>query len=485
MQTSGNIGLFVIAAAFLILVFAGYWRLFEKAGRRGWESLIPVYASYVKLKLSGRPLWWIIWLFVPLVNIIVIVVIYIDFVRCFGKITIRQQAAAIFLGFIYLPKWGFEEKTKYMGRSSTPQFRQEFQKHPGKSFVREWAEAVLFVLLAEMFIRAFIADVYVIPSGSMESSLLTGDYVLVSRVSYGTRMPITPIAFPFTHNTLPKFYVKSYWDGLQLPYYRLPGLSDVKKGDVVVFNYPMDADSPLYRPVDKRDNYIKRCEGTPGDTVNIMDAQVYINGRRVANPLDGQQSYLVETDGTRIKTEVLNDLHIDIRQVIGNTGKDFEMLMTRQSAARLKTHPNIKYIREYIIPAFFHDPQIFPHDPHFKWTVDNLGPVIVPKRGWTVKLDSLTWPIYRRAIEVYEGNKIKLSGNDIIINGKKASSYTFKLSYYWMMGDNRHNSDDSRFWGFVPEDHIEGKALFIWMSTDDEASFFKQTRWSRLFKIIH
>jgi len=252
---------------------------------------------------------------------------------------------------------------------------------------------------------------------------------------------------------------------------------------VVVFNYPMEADSPFNRPVDKRENFIKRCQGTPGDTLSLVDAQVYINGKAAITPPNGQAGYIVSTDGNPINPQIITDLHLSDIQPVSNT--DLSMNMTAQAAATLKGYSNIKSVKLDIAPKGQYDPQIFPRNPQYKWNVDNYGPIIIPKKGWTVKLDNLTFPFYRRAIEIYEGNKLELSGNDILVNGKKATSYTFKMNYYWMMGDNRHNSEDSRYWGFVPEDHIVGKALFIWMSWDDNASTGGKIRWSRLFRGIN
>ncbi|MGZ3763252.1 MAG: signal peptidase I, partial [Mucilaginibacter sp.] len=319
-------------------------------------------------------------------------------------------------------------------------------------------------------------------SGSMESTLLTGDYLFVSKINYGPRTPITPVAFPFAQHTMPLINTKSYWDIIKLPYYRLPGFSTVKKGDVVVFNYPMEADSPFCRPIDKRENYIKRCQAAPGDTLSIINTQVYVNGKTMPNPPQAQTSYYVHTDGSGINPQIITDLHIFIRS---QSNADYEMLMTRQSATKLRGYSNIKFVSEYIEPKGTFNPQQFPHDPHLRWNEDNYGPIIVPKKGWTVTLDSLTFPVYRRAIQIYENNKLEIAGNDFIINGKKTKQYTFKQNYYFMMGDNRHNSEDSRFWGFVPEDHIVGKALFIWMSTDSTSSFPNTIRWNRLFKAIH
>lgn len=474
---------YAIATIVVVLYATGFWKLFEKAGRPGWQALIPVYGVYIMLKLTGRPAWWLIWIFIPVFNVIAGIGIYTDFIKSYGKFTFREHAAALLLGFIYLPVWGFDKTTQYLGPSVQPGFKVKHRQLLQKTSAREWTEAILFAVVAATLIRTFFIEAYVIPSGSMESSLLIGDYLFVSKVNYGARVPITPVSFPFAHHTMPLINTKAYWDGVKLPYFRLPGLGHVKKGDVVVFNYPMDADSPFYRPVDKRENFIKRCQAAPGDTLRLINAQVYINGKKMLNPADGQSAFIVHTNGAPLDSLLLWQLHIDQRQQFGNN--DYELLMTRQSAEKLRADANVKSITEYFQPVFTYDPQIFPHDEHFRWNVDNLGPVIIPKKGWTVTLDSLTIPLYKRAIEVYENNRVSASGNTMVINGKKAATYTFKQDYYWMMGDNRHNSEDSRFWGFVPEDHIVGKALFIWMSTDETDSFLHQTRWSRILKWIH
>jgi signal peptidase I len=479
----------------VILPYVGLWKLFEKAGRPGWEGIVPLYNIYGMIKLSGRPTWWFVLVLIPGLNILVMIGITVDFIKSFGKFSLLDHVLGVALPFIYLPKWGFDRDTKYLGPSATPEFREKYKIALKKTPAREWADAIIFAVIAATLIRTLFIEAYVIPSASMESSLLIGDYLFVSKVNYGARLPMTPVAFPFAHHTMPLINTKAYWDGIELPYYRLPGLSDVKKGDVVVFNYPMDADSPLYRPVDKRENYIKRCQGTPGDTLSVVNAQVVINGKPAITPPHGEMSYLVKSDGSEINPQLVNDLHLeDIAPGIDNT---FTTNTTLASANTLKGYSNIKSVTPNISPAGIPDqlngdvyPVKFPNYkitskfPNFKWNVDNYGPIIVPKKGWTVKLDSLTFPVYGRAIEIYEGNKVQVSGNDILINGKKADTYTFKLNYYFMMGDNRHNSEDSRFWGFVPEDHIVGKALFIWMSIDDNASFLNKIRWSRLFNII-
>jgi signal peptidase I len=479
-----NIVEFAIAFIILIILpFAGLYKLFEKAAQPGWQAIIPLYNIYVMIKLSGRPGWWIILMFIPGINLLIAIGLAVDFVKSYGKFKLTEQFAGVVLEFIYFPKWGFDKETKYLGPSASYAFKEKYQNSLKKSTSREWTEAIIFAVVAATLIRTLFIEAYVIPSGSMESTLLVGDYLFVSKINYGPRTPITPLSFPFAQNAMPLVGTKSYSDLIKLPYYRLPGLSDIKKGDVVVFNYPMQADTPFLRPVDKRDNYIKRCQATPGDTLSISNAQVYVNSKAMPNPPQAQPSYLVHTDANEINPQVLTDLHIFIIKQF--TASDYEMIMTRQSAAKLKSYSNVKSVKEYYQVKDLFDPECFPHDSHIKWNADNYGPIIIPKRGWTVKLDSLTFPVYRRAIQVYENNQVQIVGSDILINGKKANSYTFKLNYYWMMGDNRHNSEDSRFWGFVPEDHIVGKALFIWMSTDSASSFPASIRWSRLFRGIH
>jgi len=474
----GTIELIIFLVLYIVLPFIGFAKLFEKAGRPGWQGYVPFYNAYVIIELTGKPKWWIILILIPGINVLAIIGITIDLLKSFGKFSLREWFAGVVLPFIYLIKWGNDKETKYLGPSQTPEFREKHSKQLKKSATREWTEAIVFAVLAATIIRTFFIEAYVIPSGSMESTLLVGDYLFVSKMNYGPRLPMTPLSFPFAQNSMPLINTKSYSDIIKLPYYRLPGFSDIKKGDVVVFNYPIQIDSPWYRPIDKQDNYIKRCQGTPGDTLSIVDAQVFVNGKANPIPPQSQPGYMVTTDGNQINPQISTDLHIE--QMADN-----QWIMTRQSAATLKGYSNIKSVTEYIQPRNTFNPEEFPHDPHLKWNVDNYGPIIIPKAGMTIKLDSLTFPVYRRVIEVYENNKLELKDNDFIINGKKTSTYTFKQNYYWMMGDNRHNSEDSRFWGFVPEDHIVGKALFIWMSTDSAGSFFNSIRWSRIFKGIH
>ncbi len=382
-----------------------------------------------------------------------------------------------------------------------------------KSKTREWADAIIFAVIAATIIRVFFIEAYTIPTGSMERSLMIGDFLFVSKVNYGARIPMTPVAFPFAHHTMPITGGKAYWEGVQWKYRRLPGLSDIKRNDVVVFNFPegdtvaLEAQDQNYysmvrsmgreavnsqftvvsRPVDKRENYIKRCIGIGGDVITMKNGVVSVNGVPEKLKPTGQITYAVKMKSSDVNFNVFTEMGFDINSDISALGQEntYQFVGTEEMMAEVKKLDFVASVVEDTAPADYADISVFPQDKNRTWNVDNLGPFTVPKKGWTVKLDSVTMPLYERAIRIYEGNKLEKSGANWLINGQKADSYTFKMDYYWMMGDNRHNSLDSRFFGFVPEDHIVGKALFIWMSVKDQGSFFSKIRWSRIFKGIH
>ncbi|TCC86648.1 signal peptidase I [Pedobacter frigiditerrae] len=382
-----------------------------------------------------------------------------------------------------------------------------------KSKTREWTDAIIFAVVAATIIRVFFIEAYTIPSGSMEKSLLVGDFLFVSKVNYGARIPMTPVAFPFSHHTLPfTATTKAYWDGVQWKYRRLPGLQDIKNNDVVVFNFPegdtvmLENQNPNYydnvrafgwqktnsdytitsRPVDKRENYIKRCIGIAGDVVSMKNGIVNVNGKDEPLKNTGMMPYRIQFTKTEIETKPLEDLGFVTGEMIKETEDTY---LGNASAEMITELKKLDFVKSAVMVAAKTDEKemggIFPHDPKRPWNRDNFGPIKIPAKGWTVQIDSITMPLYYRAIRTYEGNKVEKKGNYWYINDKIATSYTFKMNYYWMMGDNRHNSLDSRYWGFVPEDHIVGKALFIWMSFDSNGSWFSKIRWSRLFKGIN
>jgi len=488
MNLGTDIFLLIFIAPFLLLALAGYWKLFEKAGEKGWKALVPFYSSYIMLKICHRPGWWLIWLFLPLANWIVSFGILVDFIKCYGKFSIWDRAAAVLLPFVYLPKWGFEAKTAYLGPSASPAFRVQYHQSIKPNSAIQWGQALFFAVFTAVFIRALLFEDFTIPTPSMERTLLVGDNIFVSKLNYGARIPMTPFSFPFTSHTLPNTNFRSYWDGWELPYFRLPGFSSVKRGDVIVFNYP--ADTIDNRPVDKRENYIKRCQGIPGDTLSVVNAQVYVNSKAATNPPGEQMEYKYQ-----LKDSLNESIHDELKITLYPEHQ--YPAMTAASAAIMKRYSAVKDFAPDIAPkgvsedvfprssTTILDPNLDIRVPDYHWNADNFGPIIIPKKGWTVKLDSMTFPLYERAIEVYEHNKLEVKGTEIFINGKKANAYTFKMNYYWVLGDNRHDSEDSRYWGFVPEDHISGKALFIYMSWDSDAPLFKKIRWDRFLRGIN
>lgn len=348
-----------------------------------------------------------------------------------------------------------------------------------KAVWREWMDAIIFAVIAATIIRTFFIEAYTIPTPSMEKSLLVGDFLFVSKVSYGARIPMTPISFPFAHHTLPLVGGKSYLEWIKLGYHRLPGFGTVHRGDCVVFNWPAENEG---RPIDKKENYIKRCIGVAGDTITIRERQVYINDKIFINPDFSQSSYHVVTDGTGFSYSAIQRLGLRDGEALSPV--EFNFHLTSKEAEEMKTFGNVKHIDANTVPKGIYQDFIFPFDAKYDWNVDNFGPLYIPKKGATITIDTTNISKYRKVIGEYEQNKLEERNGKIIINGQETSTYTFKMNYYFMMGDNRHNSADSRFWGFVPEDHVVGKAVFIWMSWDTNADFLNKVRWKRLFHTI-
>jgi signal peptidase I len=396
----------------------------------------------------------------------------------------------------------------------------------------EWLDALIFAVLAVTLINIFLFQNYKIPTGSMEKSLLIGDRLFVSKIAYGPRMPFTPLAVPFTPNTMPITNGKSWSDLIHLPYKHLAGFGKVKNNDAVVFNFP-EGDTVvvedqvtsyyeivrstarslrqrdialtkepktnedylkmgraevwrnnhiIYRPVDRTDNYVKRCVGIPGDTVTIIKGDLFVNRKQVAENATQQTDYIVQTKEGTINPKAFERLNIAREDQDMLDGTRYLLPLTKMTADAVSKFSVVTSVTRVIETPGEYSPVIFPHNPSYKWGEDNFGPLWIPSKGSIVKLDTSNLCLYERIIRVYEHNDLKVSGSSIYINNKLADSYTFRMNYYWMMGDNRHRSSDSRFWGFVPEDHIIGKPKFIWLSTDKDLSGFKKIRLNRILK---
>lgn len=348
-----------------------------------------------------------------------------------------------------------------------------------KTALREWLDAIVFAVVVATLIRTFAVEAYTIPTQSMERTLMVGDFLFVSKFHYGARTPKTPIAFPFGHHSWPLFGGNCYSEIIKLPYFRLPGLQKIKNDDIVVFNFPTED----YRPVDKRENFIKRCIAIPGDSLRIVNAKVIINGVPDAKHEDAQWNYEIETDGTPISNKFLTENHIWEGGPYKRAG-NFRYIINEAVANKIKKLSYVTKCEQMIFPVGATE-DLFPKKiANQGWSIDNYGPVWIPKKGVTITLNDSILPLYQRIIEVYEGNTLEQKNGLFIINGTQTTTYTFKMDYYWMMGDNRHNSMDSRFWGFVPEDHIVGKAWFIWLSLDEQAKGINRLRWDRFFTNI-
>ncbi|RYU97098.1 signal peptidase I [Emticicia agri] len=382
-------------------------------------------------------------------------------------------------------------------KTSTAEIPKPPVKAPKKKTpFREWLDSVVFAVVAASLIRWLLFEPYTIPSGSMEGTLLTGDYIFVSKFHYGTRTPKTILQVPLTHQKIWFTEIPSFLDWIQLPQYRLPGFTKPKNGDVIVFNYPGCPERPdefggydKY-PVDLRTNYIKRCIGTPGDAVEMLEGQAYVNGKVFSNTAGMQMEYEIETN-TQVNDKVFQKYGItEFGQEISAEDKTIYLVKaTEQAVKDMKGLDFVKNISPLVqAKADTTNPNYntFPYNSRlFPYNRDNFGPIIVPKAGVTIQLDEKNIAMYKGIITTFDGNDdAKYLNGQIVLNGKPITSYTFKQNYYFMMGDNRHGSDDSRFWGFVPEDHIVGKAVFVWMSIDKDGTFLNKIRWKHLFSII-
>ena len=526
---------FIFFLAVQVLHFLGTWKLYVKAGRKAWEAAVPIYNGIVLMQIINRPKWWIILLFIPIVNLLMFPVIWIETIRTFGFYKKLDSLLTIVTLGLYI---------FYINYATDAQYNAERSVKP-RSELGEWVSSIAFAIIAATLVHTYFMQPFTIPTSSLEKSLLVGDYLFVSKFHYGARVPSTVIAAPMVHDSLPFTGTASYLKRPQLPYTRLPGLQKVKNNDIVCFNWPADSLATMwgdtsgkftYKPVDKKTNYVKRSVGIAGDSLEMRNGYFYINGKKnvlpyraklqfyytfeCKEPID-QSTYpkfLLDKERTgvyKILSEYwTNDKVQEAIKLNGNLTKiGSDSLYTEvaggvnpQFAQRLKminvdnkininlTQEEVERLEKYpltvSVKKINHAPDnaIFPHVEKLKWSQDNFGPIYIPKKGATVKLDAESLPFYKQIIKNYEYNDVVINGDDIFINGEKADSYTFKQDYFYLIGDNRHNSLDARYWGYVPFDHVLGKPVMIWFSWDANAPSFtaklKSIRWDRLFTTV-
>ena len=525
---------------FILLVqvihFLGTWKLYVKAGRKAWEAAIPIYNGIVLMQIINRPKWWVLLLFIPIINLLMFPVVWVETIRSFGQNKLWQTWAVILtLGFYtYVVNYTMDVE-HIADRDLKP-----------RTGLGEWVSSIVFAIVAATFVHTYFIQPYVIPTGSLERTLRIGDFLFVSKFHYGARAPMTAVAAPMVHDTLPIIKTKSYLNKPQIPYFRLPGFNTPKKNDIVVFSWPADtvrqffvAEKGVKKPIDKKSNYVKRCVGTPGDSLEIINGFVHINGkqlqlserakvmydytiygskgvssrllnevgaddfqRKYISPplnqgqLNGLNSYVLGanrrddgqielyTDDKGIPTDVIRALRLGLKE---ETPRRRSANLTNDMVAALGKDQRIDSIVKDIEAKGSAGYNIFPQNSRYPWNNDNLGPIYVPKAGATVKITPETLPLYKKIIRDYEKNEVGVSGNQVLINGQAVDSYTFQMDYYWMMGDNRDHSEDSRTWGYVPANHIVGKPVFIWLSFDnfqDGINFNEKMRWDRVFTTV-
>jgi len=480
----------------------GMYGMFIKAGIPGWKALVPIYNTWCLVEKMKLKKWWFFFQLVPLAGQFVTIWITIKFVEHFSRFGIIHHALTVFLPFVYFPLLGFSKNEKFVGVSVVNNYK--------KSVTREWLDAAAFAVVAATLMRTFVFEAYAIPSASMEKTLLVNDYLFVSKTAYGPRLPNTPIALPFIHNSIGAIKSKSYVEWIHIPYTRWFA-SPVKRNDAVVFNLPVNdtlindeenfgskityyqaireigsvnvwqnyGDIIIERPVDKRENFIKRCVAIAGDKVEIKNTVVYVNDKPQPFPPLSQLNYIVKTSSPFDEEELESiGIHTDPEQqeFISYSNGVYIINMTEDEKLKVMALKNVIKIEVQVSNK---SNEIYPYyDTAAHWSNDNFGPLWVPQKGISITLTKDNYIRYERCIRTYERNELEIKNGKILLNGVEANAYTFKMNYYWLMGDNRHHSLDSRYWGFVPEDHVVGKASLIWFSWE------KGVRWKRLFNII-
>jgi signal peptidase I len=528
---------FIFFILLQVIHFLGTWKLYIKAGRKSWEAAIPIYNAIILMKIINRPKWWVILLFVPVVNLLMFPVIWIETIRTFGF----YKRLDSFLVIVTLGLYIF-----YINYATDGSYNANRGLKP-RSELGEWISSISFAIIAATLVHTYFMQPFTIPTSSLEKSLLVGDYLFVSKFHYGARVPSTVIAAPMVHDSLPFTGTASYFKKPQLPYLRIPGIQKIKNNDIVCFNWPADSLKTMwgdtsgkytYKPIDKRTNYVKRCVAIAGDSLELRDGFVYINGKKNVLPdrakiqffykiysskglssdkllrytqKEFERKFIVNFKNqeefknvtkyigalNRIsgnKYEISTTNYKELKEVTDHFGTSLtevktkvrDVNLTLDLAEKLRKDSDIDSVIKVVHKA---DNAIFPHIESNQWSQDNFGPIYIPKKGATVKINSKTLPYYEQIIKNYENNNLVVHNDVIYINGQKADSYTFQQDYYWLMGDNRHNSLDARYWGHVPFDHVLGKPVMVWFSWDANApsliAKLKSIRWDRMFSTVH
>ena len=526
---------FIFFLVIQVIHFTGTWKLYQRANRKAWEAAIPIYNAVILMKIINRPKWWVILLFIPVINQLMFPILWIETARSFGFNKRKDTALVLLtLGF-YLFFINYATNSTYkLNRSLKP-----------RTAFGEWVSSIAFAIIAATLVHTYVMQPYTIPTSSLEKTLLVGDYLFVSKFHYGARVPTTTIATPMLHDSIPTAIIsekntKSYLNKPLLPYLRIPGFQKIKRNDIVVFNWPVDtlvhwmdpSKGTDFKPLDKKTNYVKRCVGIAGDTLEVRDGYVYINGKQNILPdraklqfynrvysekgLSTQKllrytdkeferkfiinftsqnqfekvmryatnnpekikdnQFIITTSDEGIPQWIINGYRLDIKEI---STKIRKANITDEIAAKLRKDSEVDSVVKVINPKGNKGNNMFPQGTNLSWNTDNYGPIYIPKKGTTVSLNMNSIPFYERIIEDYENNQLEVIGEHIFVNGKKSTSYTFKQDYYWMMGDNRQNSLDARSWGYVPFDHVVGKPVLIWFSINEG-----EIRWERLFTTV-
>ena len=526
---------FIFFLVIQVIHFTGTWKLYQRANRKAWEASIPIYNAVILMKIINRPKWWVILLFIPVINQLMFPILWIETARSFGFNKRKDTALVLLtLGF-YLFFINYATNSTYkLNRSLKP-----------RTAFGEWVSSIAFAIIAATLVHTYVMQPYTIPTSSLEKTLLVGDYLFVSKFHYGARVPTTTITTPMLHDSIPTAIIsekntKSYLNKPLLPYLRIPGFQKIKRNDIVVFNWPVDtlvhwmdpSKGTDFKPLDKKTNYVKRCVGIAGDTLEVRDGYVYINGKQNILPdraklqfynrvysekgLSTQKllrytdkeferkfiinftsqnqfekvmryatnnpekikdnQFIITTSDEGIPQWIINGYRLDIKEI---STKIRKANITDEIAAKLRKDSEVDSVVKVINPKGNKGNNMFPQGTNLSWNTDNYGPIYIPKKGTTVSLNMNSIPFYERIIEDYENNQLEVIGEHIFVNGKKSTSYTFKQDYYWMMGDNRQNSLDARSWGYVPFDHVVGKPVLIWFSINEG-----EIRWERLFTTV-